>query len=118
MPLNIHPGLPTSELHLRVGSMHRSAVQRLLPSLTRLQPSGYYAAVSCRSQATQAEPKASQGLLDKMKDKNLLKVHGFIGGQWVGAADGSTMEVCIMQHAQQWLLCLNFAIPTVAFVHS
>lgn len=73
-------------------------MQRLLPSLGRLQPSGFYAVVSCRCQATQAEPKASQSLLDKMKDKDLLKVHGFIGGQWVGAGDGSTMEVTPHYH--------------------
>lgn len=73
--------------------MHRSVVQRLIPCLSRLQPSGNYAVISCRGQASQAEPKASQSLLDKMKDKDLLKVHGFIGGQWVGAGDGTTMEV-------------------------
>ena len=78
--------------------MHRNALQRLIPSLSQLRPSGSYAVISCRGQASQAEPKASQSLLDKMKDKDLLKVHGFIGGQWVGAGDGTTMEVRCWQN--------------------
>lgn len=44
-------------------------------------------------------------LLDKIKDKDLLKVHGFIGGQWVSASDGTTMEVlraCLLVSDEQF----------------
>ena len=36
---------------------------------------------------------ASESLLSRLKDKSLLKVQGFIKGEWVDASDGSTFEV-------------------------
>lgn len=74
--------------------MHRQACVRLSPSLSRGQILQQNGNLLCRAFAAQTgEPKATPALLDKMKDKELLKVHGFIGGQWVSASDGSTMEV-------------------------
>ncbi|DBB06011.1 TPA: hypothetical protein ACH3X3_009992 [Trebouxia sp. C0006] len=73
--------------------MHRHTVNRL-SSLARFQAPHRCALNVCRSQATKAgEPKATPALLDKMNDKELLKVQGFIGGQWVSASDGTTMDV-------------------------
>ena len=74
--------------------MHRHAVSRLLPSIVRTQPARQFGLVAIRCQSTQTgEPKATPALLDKLTDKDLLKVHGFIGGQWVSASDGTVMEV-------------------------
>eukprot|EP00891_Asterochloris_glomerata_P009047 jgi/Astpho2/9047/Aster-02706 len=39
------------------------------------------------------QPQASKALLDNLKDKDLLKTSGFVGGQWVSASDGSTFDV-------------------------
>ena len=74
--------------------MHRQAGVRLWPSVCRLHVVRTNANFSCRVFSAQTgEPKATPALLDKIKDKDLLKVHGFIGGQWVPASDGTTMEV-------------------------
>ena len=81
--------------------MHRQACSRLLYSLPRDRLTLRSAPIVCRSFSAQGgEPKATPALLDKIKDKELLKVLGFIGGQWVAASDGSTMEV----HAHQLAL--------------
>ena len=94
-------------------SMHRRALNRLLPSLSRLQAPRQCGILICRGQATQArEPKASPALLEKMNDKELLKVHGFIGGQWVSASDGTTMDVrmCagVASHTCTHTICSKF----------
>ena len=74
-------------------SMHRHALNRVT-SLARFQAPRRCVTIICRGQATQTgEPKATPALLEKMNDKDLLKVHGFIGGQWVAASDGTTMDV-------------------------
>jgi len=81
--------------------MHRHALQRLLPGLLLVQAPQQCALIICRSQATKSgEPKATLALLEKMNDKDLLKVHGFIGGQWVSASDGTTMEVLLLSHVE------------------
>ena len=81
--------------------MHRHAVNRLLSSLARTQPAVRQCTlVLTRCLATQGEPKATPALLDKLRDKDLLKVHGFIGGQWVSASDGTVMEVQFSQRCR------------------
>jgi hypothetical protein len=68
--------------------------------------------IICRSQATKAgEPKATPALLDKMNDKELLKVQGFIGGQWVSASDGTTMDVSTVFHVKV-LICIAMQSPS------
>ena len=86
---------PTSaDVRDSTSSMHRQACVRLLPSLSRVRTFQQSDNLFCRAFAAQTgEPKVTPALLDKIKDKELLKVHGFIGGQWVSASDGSTMEV-------------------------
>ena len=75
-------------------SMHRRAGAQLWPSVCRLHVLRRNSITACRVLSAQSgEPKATPALLDKIKDKDLLKVHGFIGGQWVPASDGTTMEV-------------------------
>lgn len=59
------------------------------------QVTGHSPAVSvhqCRAMAS-GQPQASKALLDNLKDKDLLKTSGFVGGQWVSASDGSTFDV-------------------------
>ena len=74
--------------------MHRHALNRFLTRVAPLQRPSRYTSVICRGQASTAgEPRATAALLDKVHDKELLKVHGFIGGQWVPASDGTVMEV-------------------------
>ena len=86
--------LTFAELHRITSSMHRQAGVRLWPSVCRLRVVRTNANTSCRVFSAQTgEPKATPALLDKIKDKDLLKVHGFIGGQWVPASDGTIMEV-------------------------
>lgn len=80
--------------------MQLQACSRLWPGvcrLRRLRTNNHivYRAFSAQS----SEPKATPALLDKIKDKELLKVHGFIGGQWVSASDGTTMEVTALASA-------------------
>ena len=84
----------SAKLHRSTPSMYRQASVRLWPSVCRLRVFRANANISCRVFSAQTgEPKATPALLDKIKDKDLLKVHGFIGGQWVSASDGTTMEV-------------------------
>ena len=91
--------------------MHRHTVNRL-SSLFRFQASQRCALIVCRSQATKAgEPKATPALLDKMNDKELLKVQGFIGGQWVSASDGTIMDVSIVIHVEA-LICIGMQLPS------
>ena len=97
-------GADTRRLESLSTGMHRHAISRLLPSVVRTQPARQFGLVAIRCQSTQTgEPKATPALLDKLKDKDLLKVHGFIGGQWVSASDGTIMEVTVflanIQHA-------------------
>ena len=40
-----------------------------------------------------SDPWVSEELVAKMNDKGVLKVHGFIGGEWLPATDGSTFNV-------------------------
>lgn len=40
-----------------------------------------------------AEPAVSEELSSRVKDQGLLRVDGFIGGDWVKAADGGTYQV-------------------------
>ena len=57
-------------------------------------PGHSYAVSKCQCRAmTSGQPQASKAFLDRMKDKDLLKTSGFIGGQWVPASDGSTFDV-------------------------
>ena len=96
---------------LRPVNMHRHTVNRL-SSLVRLQAPQRCALIVCRSQATKAgEPKATPALLDKMNDKELLKVQGFIGGQWVSASDGTIMDVSIVIHVEA-LICIGMQLPS------
>ncbi len=91
--------------------MHRHTVNRL-SSLARFQAPQRCALIICRSQATKAgEPKATPALLDKMNDKELLKVQGFIGGQWVSASDGTTMDVSTVFHVEA-LICIAMQLPS------
>lgn len=82
------------EVHRSTTSMQRQACVRLLPSVCRFRLLSPKDHCICRAFSGQSsEPKATPALLEKIKDKELLKVHGFIGGQWVPASDGTTMEV-------------------------
>lgn len=38
-------------------------------------------------------PMAAEDLLAKVHDRDLIKPFGFINGEFVGAADGSTIDV-------------------------
>ena len=85
----------SAELQRSISSMNRQAGVRLWPSVCRLRVLRTNGNITCRVFSAQSgEPKATPALLDKIKDKELLKVHGFIGGQWISASDGTTMEVC------------------------
>ena len=96
---------------LRPINMHRHTLNRLT-SLARFQAPQRCALIICRSQATKAgEPKATPALLDKMNDKELLKVQGFIGGQWVSASDGTTMDVSTVVRAK-FLICIAMQVPS------
>jgi len=96
---------------LRPINMHRHTVNRL-SSLAQFQAPQRCALMICRSQATKAgEPKATPALLDKMNDKELLKVQGFIGGQWVSASDGTTMDVSTVVRAK-FLICIAMQVPS------
>ncbi len=96
---------------LRPINMHRHTVNRL-SSLARFQAPHRCALNVCRSQATKAgEPKATPALLDKMNDKELLKVQGFIGGQWVSASDGTTMDVSTVFRVRM-LICIAMQLPS------
>ena len=83
-----------ADVLVKTFSMQRQACMRVLPKLLRVRTPSLHANTTCRAfSAKTGEPKATPVLLDKMKDKDLLKVHGFIGGQWVSASDGTVMEV-------------------------
>ena len=45
--------------------------------------------------SSSGEPWVSEDLAAKMNDKELLKLHGFIGGEWVAASDSTTFDVRI-----------------------
>lgn len=36
---------------------------------------------------------ASDAVLSQLQDKGLVKTHSYIGGEWVGAQDGTTVQV-------------------------
>lgn len=86
--------LTPAKVHRLTSSMQLQACSRLWPGVCRLRLLRNNNYIVCRAfSAKSSEPKATPALLDKIKDKELLKVHGFIGGQWVSASDGTTMEV-------------------------
>lgn len=60
--------------------------------LLRTAPSARYP-ISFRAASTGVWPAASEELLSRIKDKNLVKTMGFIGGEWTPASDGSTYSV-------------------------
>ena len=80
-------------LRSTVLSLHR---QVLLASMSRLQP----CIVASESFHVGAGSASSGGgtfladeVISKLHDKELGKPLGFINGEWVGAADGSTIDV-------------------------
>ena len=80
-------------------SLHR---QVLLSSMSRLQPWSLTATeafhVGTGSAARHGDSgMATDDLLAKVHDKELVKPLGFINGEWVGATDGSTIDVRLVR---------------------
>ena len=42
-------------------------------------------------------------ILVKLKDKDLLRVQGYIGGQWRDAGDKGTLDVCLFSFISTWV---------------
>ena len=56
----------------------------------------------------------SDDLLNALKDKELLKTSvGFIGGEFVGASDDSTIDVRVLLWWQHSVICRSCARPLV-----
>ena len=73
-------------------SLHR---QMLLAGMSRLQPF-FVASESFHVGAGSASGAfVSEDVLSKLHDKDLAKPLGFINGEWVGAVDGSTIDVSV-----------------------
>ena len=71
---------------------HRSALGRALAdSLRPFSSSGSMGAPDQKSPGPVAA--VSEDLTERVKDKGLLKMEGFIGGDWVKASDGATYTV-------------------------
>lgn len=52
--------------------------------------------------ASSSSLHASAELRDRVKDKDLIKLHGFVGGQWIEADDGKTVDVSAMTLPKIW----------------
>jgi hypothetical protein len=65
----------------------------LLASMSRLQPC-FVASESFHVGAGSASGTfVAEDVLSKLHDRDLAKPLGFINGEWVGATDGSTIDV-------------------------
>ena len=68
-----------------------------------------FATLISRAMSGQASD-VDQDILEKLHDKNLLRIQGYIGGHWRDAKDKATLDVS----AISMYTCLTFTV----FIHS
>ena len=66
---------------------------RDLPPICRRAGIGLIGRFHVRAGAAGDGTWVSDDLLSKIKDRGLVKTQGLVGGEWVGASDGSTFDV-------------------------
>ena len=92
-------------------SLHR---QVLLSSMSRLQPWSLTANeafhVGTGSASHGESSLATDDLLAKVHDKELVKPLGFINGEWVGATDGRTIDVRLALAPWHYVYCITLGM--------
>ena len=87
------------QAHLRSASLASfSRVGALPHQLSRLAGLTAGMAAHARAASTESSAGASEELLSRIKDKDLVKTLGFVGGDWTPASDGSTYAVSVVEH--------------------